>query len=720
MKAAGWDVVGFLLVSVVALTLSGCGAPIDGAQTASHVAPVASAFQVTAARVAHANDSEVDNWLVHGRTYSEQRYSPLADINTSNVNRLGLAWQVDLGTDRGLEGTPLVVDGVMFTTGSWSHIYAIEARSGKILWTYDPHVPGSVARNGCCDVVSRGLAVWQGRVIAATFDGRLIALDARSGQRVWEVDTIVDHTLPYSITGAPRIVKNRVLIGNAGAEFGVRGYFSAYDIDTGKLAWRFFTVPAGPKGPFERPELESAAKTWDANSGVWPGKGGGTVWDSFAYDPDLDLLYVGTGNGGPWPQSIRSPAGGDNLFLSCILAVKPDTGRLVWYYQTTPGDQWDFTATQHMILADLQWEGRARKVLMQAPKNGFFYVLDRESGRLLSAEKYAYVTWATHVDMKTGRPVRTEHANYGYGGKETLMYPWVAGAHNWQPMSFSPKTGLVYIPAQQAWWIESAQRVTHFDEQVDNLQELLGEQELRPTRGALRAWDPIEHKVAWEVEYPTLANGGTLATGGDLVFQGSADGNFSAYDARTGRLLERKFTGTAIIAPPITYRVDGVQYVSVLAGFGGATFFMLDERNPARKYVNTGRVLTFRLGGNEVPLPAEKPRITPDGERFELPASTATIEHGIDLYRRNCGRCHGMLTSKALLPDLRELSAAKHRIFEAIVLGGAFQDRGMASFADVLSRDDVAAIHAAIISLRDHPYSQPATVGAPTNIRPGR
>ncbi|MEP7242728.1 MAG: PQQ-dependent dehydrogenase, methanol/ethanol family [Gammaproteobacteria bacterium] len=705
-------------LALALLVNTGCGG--KPRSTVAAAAPAAAAFDVSEERVERADESDSDNWLVHGRTYSEQRYSPLADIDSSSVSRLGLAWQLDLGTDRGLEATPLVVDGVMFTTGSWSRAYAIEARSGKLLWTYDPQVPGASARNGCCDVVSRGLAIWHGRVFLATFDGRLIALDARDGKLIWQVDTIVDRKLPYTITGAPRIVKGKVLIGNGGAEFGVRGYFSAYDVDSGKLAWRFFTVPAGPTGPFEQPELERAAKTWDPEHGAWPGKGGGTVWDSFAYDPMLDLLYVGTGNGGPWPQSVRSPSGGDNLFLSSILAVRPETGQLLWYYQTTPGDQWDFTATQHMILSELPWEGRTRKVLMQAPKNGFFYVLDRETGELLSAEKYAYVTWASHVDAKTGRPVLTEHAKYGYSGKETLMYPWVAGAHNWHPMSFSPRTGLVYIPAQQAWWVESASRVTHFDEQIADLKPFLRGQELRPTRGYLRAWDPVKRQTAWEVEYSTLSNGGTLVTAGDVVFQGSTDGNFSAYDARTGKLLKRLFTGTGIIAPPITYRVDGVQYVSVLAGFGGATFFMMDADNPARKYANTGRVLTFKLDGTSVPLPPVKAQAASNAPRFVMTADKATIDRGIELYRGNCGRCHGMLTSKALLPDLRELTPEKHRIFEDIVLGGALEARGMASFADALTKKDVAAIQAALVYLRDNPFPQPATVGRAQNIRPGR
>lgn len=707
----------------IAMTLSagGCNHSVQSESSApppqvQHRA--AAAFSVNAARVADADRGEIDNWLVHGRTFSEQRYSPLHDIDTTNVEKLGLAWQLDLAADRGLEATPLVVDGVLFTTGSWSRVYAVDARTGRLLWTYDPLVAGAVARDGCCDVVSRGLAVWDGKVLVATFDGRLVALDAAGGRVLWQVDTIVDHHMPYTITGAPRIAQGRVVIGNGGNELGVRGYFSAYDIATGKLAWRFFTVPASPHGPFEQPELETAAASWDRDGKVWPGKGGGAAWDSMAYDPDLDLLYVGTGNGGPWPQSVRSPAGGDNLFTSSILAVHAETGRLAWYYQPTPGDQWDFDATQHLVLAELNWHGRTRKVLMQASKNGFFYVLDRGTGELLSAEKYAYATWATHVDMSTGRPVLSKYAAYGKDGRETFIYPWVAGAHNWHPMSFSPRTGLLYIPAQQAWWVHSAQRVTHFDEQVDDLDALRGDQELRRTHGALVAWDPLSHRIAWQVDYPTLSSGGTLATGGDLVFQGTTDGNFSAYDARTGRLLKRMFTGTAIIAPPITYRVAGVQYVAILAGFGGATFFMMDSENPARRYLNTGRLLAFELGGGDVPLPMLKPEPAPGQRKFELAASAATIARGMQLYRANCGRCHGMLTSKALLPDLRELSFEKHQIFDEIVLGGALQPAGMASFRDVLSTEDVHAIHAAIVYLRDYPV--PATAGPPSDTRPGR
>jgi len=393
---------------------------------------------VTAQRIVAA-DQEPQNWLAHGRTYAEQRYSPLRAINDGNVEQLGLAWSYATGTRRGLQATPIVVDGRMYTTGVWSVVYALDARNGRELWKYDPQVPRAWGRNACCDAVNRGVALWQDSVYVATLDGRLIALDAKTGRKRWEVLTI-DRSKPYTITGAPRIVKGKVLIGNGGAEYGVRGYLSAYDAKTGKLAWRFYTVPGNPKDGFEHPELAAAAQTWHGE--WWIGGGGGTVWDSMAYDPELDTLYVGTGNGSPWNRAIRSPGGGDNLYLSSILALQPDTGRLKWHYQTTPADSWDYTATQHILLADINWDGKTRKVLMQAPKNGFFYVIDRVTGELLAADKYAPVTWASHVDMKTGRPVETPEANYA---RETrLVTPSPYGAHNWQPMAFNPQTGLVY------------------------------------------------------------------------------------------------------------------------------------------------------------------------------------------------------------------------------------------------------------------------------------
>ncbi|MFT5611262.1 MAG: quinohemoprotein ethanol dehydrogenase, partial [Polaribacter sp.] len=393
--------------------------------------------------------ADSSSWLSHGRTYSEQRHSPLASINKDSVSGLGLAWSYDLGTSRGIEATPIVRDGVIYVTSTWNIVHALDARSGDPLWTFDPIVDKAQGAKGCCDVVNRGVAVWGDSVFTATIDGRLISLNAKTGEKNWDVNT-VDKSKPYTITGAPRIVKGKVIIGNGGAELGVRGYISAYDVDSGKMLWRFFTVPGNPADGFENDSMEMAAKTWTGE--YWAAGGGGTAWDSMAYDPELDLLYVGIGNGSPWNQSIRSPEGGDNLFLSSILAVRPDTGEYVWHYQTTPGETWDYTATQHMILAELEIDGAQRKVIMQAPKNGFFYVIDRTNGEFISAQNFVEVNWATHIDQTTGRPVEIPAARYS-GKAPYLQLPGPLGAHNWHPMSYSPDTGLVYIPAQEAPWV---------------------------------------------------------------------------------------------------------------------------------------------------------------------------------------------------------------------------------------------------------------------------
>jgi len=391
-----------------------------------------------------AADSEPGNWMAHGRTYSEQRYSPLKNVTIDNVSELGLAWSFDLNTERGIEATSIVVDGVMYMTSSWSIVHALDARTGQSLWSYDPQVPKEKLKHGCCGPVNRGVAVWEGQVFVGAFDGRLIALDAATGKVNWSVATF-DPALPYTITGAPRVVKGRVLIGNGGAEYGVRGYISAYSVDDGAMAWRFYTIPGNPADGFENDTMAMAAETW--NGEWWKIGGGGTVWDSMAYDPELDLLYIGVGNGTPWNQRLRSPGGGDNLFLSSIVALRPDTGEYVWHYQTTPGESWDYTATQHIILADVEIGGELRKVLVQAPKNGFFYLIDRTDGSLLSAKNYINITWATHVNIETGRPVEVPEARY-YKTGPFLIFPSYLGGHNWHPMSFSPDTGLVYIRLQ--------------------------------------------------------------------------------------------------------------------------------------------------------------------------------------------------------------------------------------------------------------------------------
>ncbi len=407
------------------------------------------------ARVDHARmlaaDAEPGQWMGTGRTYDEQRFSPLDQINAGNVRRLGLAWFADIATTRGMEASPLAIDGVLYNVQPWNVVTAYDGRTGKVLWSYDPQVPLRFGRLACCDIVSRGLAAWQGRIYVATLDGRLIALDAKSGEPVWSTLT-VDNSKNYTITGAPRVFDGKVLIGNGGAEVGVRGYVSAYDATSGKLLWRFYTVPGNPADGFESPALEKAAATWTGE--WWKAGGGGTVWDGISYDPELKTVYIGTGNGSPWVRKWRSPGGGDNLFLASIVALDAETGAYKWHYQTVPGEEWDYTATQQMILAEIEVGGKPRKVLMQAPKNGFFYVLDRQTGELISAEKIAPINWATSVDMKTGRPVENPQARYGT--TPVMVSPGAGGAHNWNPMAYSPLTGLVYVPVTETYMAYAA------------------------------------------------------------------------------------------------------------------------------------------------------------------------------------------------------------------------------------------------------------------------
>lgn len=645
-------------------------------------------------------EQETGNWLLHGRTYSEQRFSPLTQINESNVSKLGHAWTFDASSSRGLEATPIVRDGVMFTTGAWSIVYAIDARTGKKIWKYDPKVPGAWGRKGCCDIVNRGVAVWGDAVYSATFDGRLIALDVKTGELLWERNT-VDRTKSATITGAPRIVNGKVIIGNGGAEYDVRGYVSAYDAVSGELAWRFYTVP-NSKDPQEHKELDAALKTWSKKGDWLKTGGGGTAWDSFAFDPELNLLYLGTGNGAPHSRDLRSPGGGDHLYLSSIVALDADTGKMKWYYQTTPGDNWDYTATQQMILADIEVEGKNRKVLMQAPKNGFFYVLDRQTGKLLTADKFAFANWASHVDLKTGRPVETGQGDYSKGDK--LVYPSELGGHNWHPMSYSPDTGLVYIPALERGWLYSPTQYYMFDINAPAYYDKLKADETDIEDGGyLRAWDPSKQKVVWEVKNPGYINGGTLSTAGNLVFQAAEDGYLNAYNAKTGDRLAQIFLGTSVIAPPISYSLDGEQYIALMAGAGGVLVFMTDPDSVGNEYVNSGRLIVLKLGGGAVPAPQ---KISPQTEKAEtavrelnskintmkFDGSRSSGHPGEMTYIFNCGFCHGMWGSKSLLPDLTKMSPGIKSIFKNIVLEGVFADKGMAGFSDTLDEKDVEQI----------------------------
>jgi quinohemoprotein ethanol dehydrogenase len=662
-----------------------------------------------------AADQEPGNWMSTGRTYDEQRYSPLKKISDQNVGQLGLAWSYKLDLDRGVEATPIVVDGVMYTTGPFSVVYALDARDGKLIWKYDPKSDRNRAGEACCDAVNRGVAVWKGKVYVGVLDGRLEAIDAKTGQRAWSVDTRADHSRSYTITGAPRVVNGKVVIGNGGAEFGVRGYVTAYDAETGKQAWRFFTVPGDPKLPPEDKAMAIAAKTWHGDAYVAQG-GGGTAWDSFAFDPDLNLLYIGVGNGSLWDPKWRSQAKGDNLFLSSIVAVNADTGEYAWHYQTTPGDAWDYTATQHMILAELPIDGKPRKVLMQAPKNGFFYVIDRATGELLSAKGIVPQSWTKGMDMKTGRPiVDDENAAYWKDGKRKLVTPAFWGAHDWQPMSYNPNTGLVYIPAHimSAYYehIPEAPKRNPFKsmyqlglrtgmmpEDADGLLEMA-----KGWSGKLIAWDPVKQQPAWEVPYVTIFNGGTLSTAGNLVFEGSADGRVIAYAADSGKKLWEQPAASGVMAAPITYSVDGEQYVTFMAGWGGAfsTFAgALSLRAGVRPF---SQVLTYKLGGtaklNEPAPLADTPKPPP------LTGDQAAVDAGAKLYDGYCSQCHGIhAVSGGVLPDLRKLTAEKHQMFLGILFGGRVPD-GMPSFADAFTPEQVEQIHQYLIK-RAHDLQQ--------------
>jgi PQQ-dependent dehydrogenase (methanol/ethanol family) len=669
------------------------------------------AMNVDGTRIAKADETPGD-WLSHGRTYSEQRFSPLDQINTSNVKDLGVAWQYRTYSVRGLEATPIVAGGMMFITLPWSIVIALDAETGKQIWKYDPQVPGETGRYLCCDVVNRGVALWKGAVFVGTLDGRLIKLDAKSGKVLWTVDTVENKKKVYTITGAPRVVDGLVVIGNGGAEYDARGYITAYDADSGKQVWRFHVVPGDPSKPQESEALEAALKTWDTTGKYkfWEIGGGGAPWNSFAFDPELHLLYFGTGNGNPWNREIRSPKGGDNLYLSSVLAIDTRTGKLAWYYQTTPGDTWDFDSTADVVLADLTIGGKPRKVLMHAPKNGFFYVLDRTNGQLISAEKFAIVTWAKGIDPKTGKPIEDPAARYK--DKMSVIYPQETGAHNWQPMTFDPQTGLVYIPAMDgaAIFVPQADFSYHpgaWNTGVDfaaisqTVLELIKKgTPPAAAQGYIKAWNPVTQKEAWQVSMGGSWNSGLLSTGGGLVFGGDAYGMFSAYDAKTGKKLWSMDVKTGILAPAMSYEINGTQYVALLAGWGGAGGLSAfrDPNTALSKYqTDQGRLFVFKLGGEKqvAPLAAEG---TPPSEPPAQKADAATIAKGFTLYHRTCLVCHGFFAqSGGEVPDLRLAPREIWDQYDAIVLDGALSANGMASFKDVLSKDDVAAIRAYVL-----------------------
>ncbi len=656
-----------------------------------------------------AADEDPDNWLAHGRTWNEDRFSPLDQINVNNVDRLGLAFAVEFDTNRGQEATPIVVDGVMYVSTAWSKVMALDAATGDVLWRYDPEVDGAKGAHACCDVVNRGVAVWEGKVFVGTIDGRLVALDAANGEELWDIVT-VDQSQPYTITSAPRVVRDKVIIGNSGGEFGVRGYVSAYDTESGDLVWRFYTVPGNPAdGPdgaaSDAVFAEFATDSWAGE--WWEMGGGGTVWDSIVYDAELDQLLVGVGNGSPWNHRARSDGQGDNLFLTSILSLDPDTGAYNWHYQQNPGETWDFTATQQMTLTRMQVDGEDVPVVMQAPKNAFFYIIDRRDGSLISAEPYAEQNWAERIDLETGRPVEIQAARYE--NAPYLVTPSGLGAHAYHPMSYSPQTGLVYIPAMQtpSAYLDDVDYEPNIGRWNTGVVFLTPPEGLVPgdtpearrafvtanTRGHLVAWDPVAQEERWSIEREWPWNGGTLATAGNLVFQGLPDGSFNAYNATDGTPLWSFEGERGIVAGGISYAVDGEQYVAVVAGYGGS-MGMASQTDWMRRPPPNGMLFVFKLDGDAeyTPLPPHvPPPYVATGETFD----EATIALGQANYLGFCTICHNGPVNPNLMRSAYATDAAA---WQSVVMDGTLSDNGMISFAPWITAEEAEAIRAYVLS----------------------
>jgi quinohemoprotein ethanol dehydrogenase len=656
-------------------------------------------------------DKEPGAWMSAGRTYDEQRYSPLTLIDQSNVKKLGLAWYGDVDTERGQEATPVVVDGVLYITTAWSKLYAYNAKTGELLWKYDPKVKPNIGQIACCDVVNRGVGVWQGKVYLGALDGRLIALDGKTGKEVWTTQT-TDLKEPYTITQVPRVYKNTVVVGNGGAEYSVRGFVSGYDTETGKLKWRFNTVPYRDDPEVKnQPAIAKALKTWGADPAKYGG--GATAWDTIVYDPKTNLIFFGTGNGLSWSQSIRDPSGGDNLFVSSVVAINADTGKYAWHFQETPGDEWDFDNTNPLMIADLNIKGKKVHALMQAPKQAFFYVWDAATGKLISAEKYAPANWATRIDLKTGRPVENPAVRYTTT-KAAIVQPAPLGAHNWHPMSYSPKTGLVYIPVTESstGYISADPTKFELKNRVSNTGTISSSPEITalykepgaPQRGNItsyiEAYDPANQKIVFKVPNKTYGSSGTMVTGSNLLFSGNHDGEFNAYDATTGAKLWSAATQAKTVAAAATYTVDGEQYVAVLVGARGLPD---NAVRTSLSSANNSRILVYKLGGAaSLPTKAVGP-ISTTSKALNPPLLTGNNEQVIDgetAYGKYCSGCHGSnVVADKTAPDLRYTTLLNNlERWDDVVIGGSREANGMVSFRKILPDGDAENIFHYVIS----------------------
>lgn len=668
-----------------------------------------------------------DDWSLPGGDSGKTFYSRLNQINTANVAQLGLAWEFDLETGRGQESTPVLLGDVLVTSSNLGRVYAVDARTGQERWRFVPTVDMQVNRTACCDQVNRGIAVSEGLIYVGALDGQLYALNQYTGELVWQASTLDGDDRGQNITGAPEVAGNVVVIGNGGAEYGVRGYVTAFDKHSGELLWRFYTVPRDPAlGPQESPALEDALATWGKDT-RWELGLGGTVWDAIHYDPDFDAVYIGVGNGGPYHKNKRAPSGGDQLFLSSLVALDPATGRLKWYYQETPGDSWDYTATSPMILTDMTIDGETVPALIHAPKNGFLYVFDRRDGRLLKANAIAYQNWTDGIDMATGRPnIREDNVDYLTAPK--IVFPATPGARNWHPASYNPETGYYYAAVQELGNLlfttpgdkPYTRKGLNHDAMLVYSSDLLNmlpgfpppvqaavknspeyERIASGEQGsALKAIDPLTGETVWSVPSSSWQDrGGVLTTAGGLVFQGDATGRFSAYDITQGERLLSLQTGTSIMAAPMTYELDGVQYVAVNAGWGGGGWPYVARDSAAYHYSNRGRLLVFKLGGAAVPLPEPLPalQVAPEPPPQLAGVTEANIAHGQQIYMTQCTMCHSN-QQRTISADLRRMERATHDIFDKIVLQGWYLPLGMPRWDDLLSADDVRDVHAYLIA----------------------
>lgn len=711
-----------MLAGAAMLVLAGC--------STSDTAAIDDKEAATAALLADGGTG--DDWGAIGFSYDETRHSPLTDINDGNVGSLGIAWFADLEDARGQEATPVVVDGTLYVSHAWSKVTAWDAAKGTKLWSYDPKVPGEKAVNACCDVVNRGVALWGDKLFVGTIDGRLVALDRTSGEEIWTQQT-TDTAKPYTITGAPRVVKDMVLIGNGGAEMGVRGYVSAYHADSGKLLWRFYTTPNPEKAKdgaaSDAVFAETANATW-SDTGEWQQSGGGgTVWDAIVYDQKLDQIIIGVGNGNPWNHGTRSNGEGDNYFLSSVVALDATTGAYKWHFQETPAETWDYTATQPIILAQQMVAGQDTPVLYHAPKNGFFFTINRTNGKLIDAKPFVDgINWASGYDLATGRPIEKPEARFYKTGKPFVGFPGALGAHNWHPMSLNPQTGLVYIPAMQ---IPQAY-ISEMDE-LDRRKPVgfnvglsfpagalpddpaVHKAAVAMTTGRLVAFDPRAGKVAWSVPYPAAWNGGTLSTAGNLVFQGTSMGRFRAYAADTGKQLLDLDMQSGIVSAPSTFRVGGVQYVAFMTSKGGAFPLVAGIVGGAtRKVPNLPRLVVLKLGGT-AQLPALPAATALDWNPPPAFGTAAEIAAGKAVYARYCTVCHGdSAVGNGFTPDLRvSATIADAAAFKTVVVDGALKDRGMVGFASVLKPADSENLRAYLVERSRWTKANLADVAAP-------